>query len=207
MNELYVIRHGETEWNTQKRYQGQMNSPLTERGRQKILEQKEHLSGLTFRKVYCSPLGRCRQTLDLLTPRADEIVFDDRLMEFHLGVLQGKTYDQVPENHQKQQAFFWEDPEAFELEGAESFQALEERVKNLLKEIEQQEGLILFITHTVIIKMLFKILEERQLCRLWDDPHLFPGSLIRFSRDRDRLTFKNIIHPKGQGKPVRAYTA
>ncbi len=207
MKDLYVIRHGETEWNTQRRYQGQLDSPLTEKGRSKIEEQKGLLRDLSFSRVYCSPLGRCRQTLELLSPETVIVDFDDRLMEFHLGVLQGKTHDQVPEHHQDQQKIFWEDPDNFDLEGAETFESLEKRASSLLDEIRDQEGPILFVTHTVIIKMLLKILEKRELKNLWDDPHLFPGTLMHFTLTEGHYRLTEIFHPSGQGKPVRNYTA
>ena len=151
MNELYVMRHGETEWNIQKRYQGQLDSPLTERGALKIREQRDTVKDLKFNRIYCSPLGRCRQTLELLEPESDFIRLDDRLKEFHLGILQGKTHDQVPAHHQEQQKNLWNRPEQFDMEGAESFISLEERVSDLLKEVLSLEGPTLLITHTIIV--------------------------------------------------------
>ena len=207
MKDLYVMRHGETEWNTQKRYQGQLNSPLTERGSLKLKEQKEVLPEGPFTKVYCSPLGRCRQTLEILNPPAHKICFDDRLMEFHLGVLQGKTHDQVSPRHQEQQKILWENPEHFNLEGAESFDALEERVSELLKEVCSQEGPILLISHTIIIKMIFKVLEGRELRNFWDKPFLFPGTLLHFKRGNHKMVLEDVKHPEGMGAAVKAYTA
>ena len=207
MNELYVLRHGETEWNTQRRYQGQLDSPLTERGRDKIREQRQRLEGVDFKRIHCSPLGRCRQTLEILGCPAEKVRFDDRLMEFGLGVLQGKTHDQVAPRHQAQQKMFWERPDQFDLEGAETFAALEERVSSLLEEVRSGRGPLLLISHTVIIKMIFKILEDRPLSHLWQDPHLFPGSLIRFRKEGNRFVLGQIHHPRGLGEPVKAYTA
>lgn len=201
------MRHGETEWNIQRRYQGQMDSPLTEKGRSGILNQQKKLKDLSFTKVYCSPLGRCRQTLELLEPSSATICLDNRLMEFHLGILQGKTHDQVPEHHQDQQKIFWENPALFQMEGAETFLALEERVSCLLNEIKDSSGQYLLITHTIIIKMIFKILENRKLENLWDKPFLFPGTILSFDKGETGYTLNDIQHPEGRGKPIKAYTA
>jgi len=201
------MRHGETEWNAEKRYQGQMNPPLTEQGREKTLKQARHLESLRFSRVYCSPLGRTRETLELLSPQTEEIRFDDRLKECCLGVLEGRTHREVPEHHQKQQSNFWDNPAAFDLEGAESFADLEVRVRNLLEELKPLEGPVLCVTHTVIIKMLIKVLEGRDLDRLWDEPYLHPGTILRFSTGDDDIRLEEVLHPDYTEEPVRSYTA
>lgn len=207
MCELYVMRHGETEWNVQKRYQGQLNSPLTSEGRETARRQGGRLEPISFEAVYCSPLGRCRETLELAAPKGAAPRFDDRLQEFCLGVLQGKTHDQVAPEHREQQALFWENPAAFALEEAETFPALERRVRSILAEAALYEGPVLFLTHTVIIKMLQKVILDNPLERLWDDPYLFPGTILRFVPEGERLVPAEVLHPEGAGKPVRAYTA
>ncbi|MDC7241891.1 MAG: histidine phosphatase family protein, partial [Spirochaetales bacterium] len=72
MSNLYIMRHGETIWNSEKRYQGQLDSPLTETGIRRTEIQRERLKDLHFSAVYCSPLGRTRQTLEILNPSTDK---------------------------------------------------------------------------------------------------------------------------------------
>jgi len=63
---LYITRHGETVWNTQKRMQGWKDSPLTETGRQNAFSLGERLAHIPFRAVYSSPSGRTKETASLI---------------------------------------------------------------------------------------------------------------------------------------------
>ena len=205
MDNLYIMRHGETVWNSEKRYQGQLDSPLTPTGIQRTKIQKERISGLHFSAVYCSPLGRTRQTLEILSPRSDKTVFDDGLKEVSLGLLQGKTHKDLNAEETEAQNRFWNSPGEFILEGAESMDDLEKRVRQFLKSIKDETGPVLLVTHTVIIKMIIKILESRPLERLWEDPYLHPGTILVF--DRDHSVLKEVIHPEQEMAKPASYTA
>ena len=96
--EIYLLRHGQTVWNTEQRLQGQCDSPLTEIGR----SQARH-SGIKLRqlvsqrefKFHSSPLGRCRETstivADTLEYPSSLIKYDERLMELSYGRWAGQT--------------------------------------------------------------------------------------------------------------------
>ncbi len=205
MDNLYIMRHGETVWNSEKRYQGQLDSPLTPTGIQRTKIQKERISGLHFSAVYCSPLGRTRQTLEILSPRSDKTVFDDGLKEVSLGLLQGKTHKDLNAEETEAQNRFWNSPGEFIFEGAESMDDLEKRVRQFLKSIKDETGPVLLVTHTVIIKMIIKILESRPLERLWEDPYLHPGTILVY--DRDHSVLKEVIHPEQEMAKPASYTA
>ena len=86
---LYLLRHGQTDWNREGRIQGQTNSELTETGRGHARRQGEILAGLDLpeaTRAYCSPARRTRQTAGLAGLRP---VFDDRLKEVFLGGWEG----------------------------------------------------------------------------------------------------------------------
>ena len=55
---LYIVRHGETEWNVIKRFQGQLNTPLTEKGMEKLRKTGKKLENVLFDEVYTRELGR-----------------------------------------------------------------------------------------------------------------------------------------------------
>ena len=88
---LIVLRHGETAWNKEGRFQGHLDSPLTAAGETQARALGERLKGCTLSALYCSDLGRARSTAAIIgsaighTPRVDA-----RLRERHLGVLQGQ---------------------------------------------------------------------------------------------------------------------
>jgi broad specificity phosphatase PhoE len=108
---IYFIRHGETDWNRDRRYQGQKDIPLNETGRAQA-----HRNGLALRAFLpaiaeadfiASPLGRTRETMEILRSElglpAGAYSIDPRLMELSYGVWEGTLQDDVRKN----------DPEGF----------------------------------------------------------------------------------------------
>lgn len=97
--ELYILRHGETVWNAENRMQGELNSPLTEKGlrdaaRQHAILSQCDLDGFAF---YSSPQGRAFQTAGIaLAGIADHIRTDDRLREIGVGDWSGRLRDELP---------------------------------------------------------------------------------------------------------------
>lgn len=94
-SELWLVRHGETEWNRLRLYQGQVDIPLNETGVAQAGEAAERLarSGVEFDALYASPLRRARQTAEISANRLGvEIRLDRRLMEIHQGTFEGKKY-------------------------------------------------------------------------------------------------------------------
>ena len=63
---IYLVRHGETEWNQQERLQGNQNSPLTIIGKQQAYDVKKSLDQYEIHQAYVSPLKRARDTLDII---------------------------------------------------------------------------------------------------------------------------------------------
>ncbi|MGQ4880428.1 histidine phosphatase family protein [Billgrantia sp. LNSP4103-1] len=97
--ELVVVRHGLTQWNRERRYQGQRNIPLLLPEAVPGLDRlREALETQEFDAVHCSDLTRCRQTLAHVTEgRAGgwPTCFDARLRELDFGDYEGRTYDEL----------------------------------------------------------------------------------------------------------------
>jgi len=97
--DIYVLRHGETEWNAQKRMQGALNSPLTARGvahaeAQGRIMAKRDLDGFD---VIVSPQGRAFQTAAIaLGPLVGRLRTDDDLAEILVGEWSGKLRSELP---------------------------------------------------------------------------------------------------------------
>lgn len=102
MYQIYLLRHGETAWNVERRLQGQQDSPLTQRGREQAINNGHKLSELlkpgTCRLV-SSPLGRCRQTAELVAAclgyDSSRLEVDGRLREIGFGRWEGKTKQEI----------------------------------------------------------------------------------------------------------------
>jgi broad specificity phosphatase PhoE len=93
---LHLARHGQTEWNTEHRIQGQLDSPLTVQGKQ----QAEHLArlclSLNISKILTSPLGRAVQTAGICAHKLNlDVMIIDGIKERHFGQWQGLLTPQV----------------------------------------------------------------------------------------------------------------
>jgi len=85
---IYIVRHGQTNWNLEKRNQGRKDIELNEKGILQAKETAEKLKGKTFDIVYSSPLKRAMQTAKIITNQ--EIIEDSRIIERSNGELEGK---------------------------------------------------------------------------------------------------------------------
>ncbi len=99
--ELVVVRHGLTQWNIQRRYQGQRDIPLQlPEAAAGLMRLREVLGSYRFDTLYCSDLVRCRQTLAHLVEGREEaktVSFDSRLRELDFGDYEGRTYAELAE--------------------------------------------------------------------------------------------------------------
>ncbi|TYK31768.1 histidine phosphatase family protein, partial [Bacteroides pyogenes] len=83
---LYFVRHGETEWNTQRRFQGRKNSPLTARGEEQAKKIAEQLKEIPFTSLYSSSLGRAKKTAqEIQKGREIPIEIMDEFIEISMG--------------------------------------------------------------------------------------------------------------------------
>jgi broad specificity phosphatase PhoE len=94
--ELWLIRHGETEWSLDGRHTSVTDIPLTEHGRQRAVELREFLRGVTFAGVFVSPMQRARETCEIAGLGAQAVV-EAGLMEWNYGEAEGKTTKQIRE--------------------------------------------------------------------------------------------------------------
>jgi alpha-ribazole phosphatase len=98
VRDIYLIRHGETFGNEEKRYVGSTDEPLSETGIRKLEQRKETWQNLiTPKTVYTSPMLRCRQTAELLFPQA-ELIAERDFREKDFGEFEYKNYKDLAGN-------------------------------------------------------------------------------------------------------------
>lgn len=183
---LYLLRHGETDWNRERRAQGQQESRLTAQGRQQALELGERLAEQHLDRIYCSSSLRTRETAELaFGSRPVEVEFCDRLREIRMGSWEGRLYDEIRREEQAQFDAFWQSPDRFQVDGAETFHALQQRavarVQDILDNSDHQH--IAIVSHGAWIKSLLCAIEQRPLNQLWHPPRMHNCSLSKIQVD------------------------
>ncbi|MFO1082552.1 MAG: histidine phosphatase family protein [Reyranellaceae bacterium] len=155
---LYVLRHGETEWNTERRMQGTLNSPLTARGRDQAIAMGRTLAHELAREpgptVFLrSPLGRACETASLVGRElglADHHWRDDRrLAELSYGTWEGLSWTEIEVEHPTAREAWRADPHAFTPPGGESHAALRARTAAVLAEIAASGQRTVIVGHGV----------------------------------------------------------
>jgi broad specificity phosphatase PhoE len=95
-NEVLLVRHGETDDNAADRFQGRIDTPLNDRGRDQSRALAGELAGAGLRAMYASPLSRARETAAIVGERIGlSAVLDERLMEADAGAWSGRLYAEV----------------------------------------------------------------------------------------------------------------
>lgn len=87
---LYIMRHGQTDWNITRRLQGRTDIPLNETGRNMAASAREKYVDYSFDVCFCSPLQRARETAEIfLEGRKIPVIPDERLLEMSFGEYEG----------------------------------------------------------------------------------------------------------------------
>ncbi|WP_078596557.1 histidine phosphatase family protein [Evansella clarkii] len=180
MLKLYITRHGETVWNTEKRMQGWGDSELTENGVRNAELLRDRLKDTDFAAIYSSPSKRARLTAELIKGERElPVILEDNLKEIHLGEWEGRTVTEIEKTDPDRFHLFWNAPHFYEPQGGESYEELRNRLTAFLKNAEgtHPSGNVLIVTHSAVIKMLSAIFKELPLEKLWDPPYIHDTSL------------------------------
>lgn len=177
---LYVTRHGETEWNIEKRLQGWKNSNLTEKGRRNAILLANRLQNTKFDAIYSSPSERAFQTAEIIKQQRSICIFkDDNLREIHLGEWEGQTLEQLEQQFPHEYFAFWNTPHLYTTETGETFFDIEKRVDAFLRSVvkNHKTGTVLVVSHSVWIKVLLAKCKNLPLKQLWQPPYIHDTSL------------------------------
>ncbi|CAA0840932.1 Phosphoglycerate mutase-like protein 4 [Striga hermonthica] len=160
--EIIVIRHGETEWNADRRIQGHLDVDLNDAGRQQAVAVAERISREPkISAVYSSDLKRAFYTAEIIAKSCGvpEVMKDPDLRERHLGALQGAILNEIAKvNPEAHKAFLSNQDDQEIPGGGESFNQLYERCTWALQRIAQKHigERVVVVSHGGTIRALHK---------------------------------------------------
>ncbi len=180
MVRLYITRHGETIWNTQKRMQGHKDSELTEKGKWQAAQLAKALEDVELDAVYSSSSGRTLQTSKIIVGQRNiPVIPMDSLREINLGKWEGMIFSDAEKEYPSEFKNFWEFPHLYRPIEGEEFPDVADRLERTIRLIAQQHGgkNVMVVTHAVSLKLVTMIVEKKELKDLWSGAFMHPASL------------------------------
>ncbi len=152
MVELWLIRHGETEWSLSGAHTSRTDIPLTEHGRQRATELKDYLAGKKFAAVLTSPMQRAKETC-AIAGYGDVATIEEGLREWDYGIFEGKTTKEIRVDHPNWSV--WKD----EITGGETAQQVGVRADGVISRAvaaipAETGGAVALFAHAHILRIL-----------------------------------------------------
>lgn len=145
--ELWLIRHGETEWSVAKRHTGRTDIPLTPVGEHQAAALRQTLGGQKFALVLCSPLRRARETCRLAGYGQTAMITDD-LLEWDYGIYEGRTTQEI--RCENPDWSIW----ATSVPQGELLEQVGDRAQRLIQRASTIDGPVALFAHAHILRVL-----------------------------------------------------
>ena len=176
MAKLYLIRHGETDYNNALRFQGQTDIPLNRIG----IEQAEKAAGffrdIPLQAIYTSTLKRAKTTAEIIAgAKGMELHETDALREMSFGIWENMNTKDIRKKYEKEWKDFFASPANTTIPQGESMSDVQRRAYPAVQEILDQypEGDVAFVAHGGVIRVLMCTMLGLDLNRAW---HLHVGN-------------------------------
>ena len=201
--EIYFVRHGQTIWNVEKRFQGLSDSPLTELGITQAKLLGEKLKDIKFDKFYSTSLKRAYDTANYIKGnRKQKVEIFDDFVEISMGNMEGIKQEDFKKLYPEQvKNFFFNqleyDPSSF---GGESFLEVRERViRGLNKFIELNKNYerVLVVSHGATLKTLLHYISGKDISTLSDEaiPKNTSYTIVKYENGKfEIIDFSNVSH-------------
>ncbi len=162
---IHFIRHGETDWNLERRLQGISDIPLNETGRAQAAAVGARLAAMPIGAVTASDLGRAQDTaLAIATPHGLTVGTDRDLRERSFGVIEGIARDELEERYGDSLQGYWTDPD-LAFEDGESRRQVQDRISRFINAVvrDPPADTIAVVSHGGTIASALHWLERRPL--------------------------------------------
>lgn len=166
--DLWLIRHGETDWNRTHRVQGDTDVPLNALGLRQAEALARRIGHERFDTVYASDLQLAAVTARTVFPDRN-LCLDRRLREINLGTFEGKVWQDAPEDEQAQFAVWFNGPYDQPVPGGESSDDLQNRVADWLESLPET-GRVIAFAHGGTISAILQLFTGRPAPRTRGEP-------------------------------------
>ena len=169
---LFIVRHGETAWNLEGKFQGQIDTDLNETGIRQAKLLANRLTSRSFDSIITSPLKRALNTAQIVKESATskEMIIDRSIIEINHGLWEGCLADEVRANWGELLEKWHETPETVTMPGTggESLDDVMNRSVDFVKKLSvNYDGDVLIVTHDAVIKTLLCYWTNTPLSSFW----------------------------------------
>ncbi len=170
MTHLYLIRHGQTDWNIEGRWQGQADVPLNAKGRQQAIKIAAQLANIGLTAIYSSDLVRAYETAEALSQATGLSIYTDpRLREIHQGDWQGLLVTEIQAHYGEAFRKRKQNPLNVAPPGGETVLEVKERVVAAIKDIVKRHPLerVAVVSHGFALAVIQVHFLERPIDEVW----------------------------------------
>lgn len=171
MTDLILIRHGETDWNIEGRYQGQSDIPLNQNGIQQARDLARLLDHFQFDAIFSSDLSRAQQTAEILSKTNDApLHLDPRLREINQGEWEGMLFSDIRSLYAKSLEERLRNPLDVAPPGGETVGQVRQRVLDAIHEIVNQfpAGVVAIVSHGLSLAIIKVHFNDLAIETVWD---------------------------------------
>ena len=157
MKKIFLVRHGESQWNVLKKIQGQQDVPLTDRGMKQANLIGNRLVHERIDRIYSSDLKRAYDTAEIIGKRLSlNVIPTKEFREIDFGIWEGMSNDKMHIEYYNELCLWRKEPERLKVEGAESLRELQLRAMAAVNKIINNEvgDNILIVSHSATLKTI-----------------------------------------------------
>ncbi|MBI9051144.1 MAG: histidine phosphatase family protein [Anaerolineaceae bacterium] len=180
MTTLYLVRHGQTDWNLKARYQGHSDIPLNATGLKQAADAVEKINETVFEAIYASDLLRALETAEFFSKKTGlPIQCDERLREINMGKWEGMEISKIQEHYPDLAKNRRNMPVQYAPPGGETAKDLAIRLIEAIDEIceDHPKGPVLIVAHGLSMSTLYCLAKGLDLNTVFDQ--LFKNAEIR----------------------------
>lgn len=159
MTKIYLVRHGSTEWNEKRIWQGVVDTELSTSGIEEVGKIAEFFKNKPVDVIFSSPMRRAYQTANIIASKtaygSEEIIVDNRLRECEIKLWNGKTNEEIDQLYATQ-FHEWFTNLSSDVSGVESLESVQKRMYDFLKDVivHFTNKNVIIVSHAIALRML-----------------------------------------------------